>query len=150
MGSRARSRAFTTLELVIAVVIAGLLAMVAMPFFMDQIRKGRRTDAFSALAGLQQAQERWRSSNGSYAGASLLTTTPGLGLNASSSSSYYTMAITAADDTSYTASATAVTGGAQAADTRCTTLWIRMQAGNVYYGAGSPADWSDPYRCWTR
>lgn len=147
----AGTRGFTTLELVVAVVIAGILTMVAMPLFMDQVRKGRRTDAFNALAGLQQAQERWRSTNGSYAGASLLTTDPGLKLNASSGLGYYTLAIAdGADATGYTASATATSTGPQAADQRCTVMWIGMSSGNVRYGSGSPVDWADPGRCWAR
>jgi len=42
-------------------------ASMALPTFMDSIRKSRRTDAFNAIANVQQLQERWRSNRNAYA-----------------------------------------------------------------------------------
>ncbi|MBK9683398.1 MAG: prepilin-type N-terminal cleavage/methylation domain-containing protein, partial [Betaproteobacteria bacterium] len=80
---RETASGFTLVELMIAVVIVALLASIALPSFMDSIRKSRRSEAFAALAQVQQAQERWRSNGSSYA-ESLTNaangTPPGLGM----------------------------------------------------------------------
>ncbi|MBK7458565.1 MAG: prepilin-type N-terminal cleavage/methylation domain-containing protein [Betaproteobacteria bacterium] len=57
---RETASGFTLVELMIAVVIVALLASIALPSFMDSIRKSRRSEAFAALSAVQQAQERWR------------------------------------------------------------------------------------------
>ena len=61
-----RSDGFTLLELVIAMVISAIIVSVALPSFMGSIRKGRRSEAMTALTALQQEQERWRSNNQAY------------------------------------------------------------------------------------
>jgi type IV pilus assembly protein PilE len=134
----------------IAVAIIGLLAVVAGPAFMDQIRKGRRSEAFSVLAKLQQEQERWRSTNATYADGSQLAS--GLKITTPTATGYYAIAITSADAVSYVATATAVSGLSQASDSGCTLLAVRMLNGNLAYGSGSGStpDWTDPKRCWAR
>lgn len=155
MPQRRRDTGFTLIELMIAIVVIGLLAALAYPTFMGAIRKGRRSDAFAALAALQQAQERWRSSNGVYADNTQLTlatngSPPGLGIAATTASGYYGIAITAANATSYTATATATSGTSQAQDGSCTLLAVQMQGGNIGYGSGTTIDWTDTNKCWAR
>jgi type IV pilus assembly protein PilE len=150
-----RSAGFTIIELLIAIVIVGILAAVALPAFQNSVRKGRRSEAYTALGALQQAQERWRSSNGSYADNSQLSlgvnaSPAGLGQAATTPSGYYAIAITAADGASYTATATAATGTSQADDSGCTVLAVRMVGGNIGYGSGATTDWTDAARCWNR
>jgi len=149
-------RGFTLIELMIVVAIVGILLAVAYPSFMDQVRKSRRADAIGALTAVQQAQERLRSGQPAY--TTLLTAArtanpPGLSLAATSSSGYYGISINSADATSYVATASAATGTSQVADGACAVLAVRMQAGNVTYGAGATqVDWAnpDPQRCWAR
>ena len=62
-GRKAGQPGFTIVELTIALVVVGVLASIALPSFMDAIRKSRRSDAFAALSAVQQAQERWRGNN---------------------------------------------------------------------------------------
>jgi type IV pilus assembly protein PilE len=144
-----RAAGFTLIELMIALAVAAILAAIAGPAFFDQMRKSRRAEAITALAQLQQAQERWRSTNAEYAPAAQLST--GLGVPATTTpGGYYTIAITAADATSYVATATAVSGKSQASDSGCTVMAVRMQGGNVGYGSGSGPDWTDPKKCWAR
>lgn len=153
--SHRRPGGFTLIELMITVAVVGILAAIAYPSFMDSIRKSHRTDAFAALSAVQQAQERWRSNQSAYTTA--LTplpsaSSPGLGLNATSSKGYYSINIDAANATGYTVTATAASGTSQAADGNCKKLSVRMDRGNIDYGAaatGNP-DWSDPHRCWAR
>lgn len=141
---------FTLVELMIAVVIAAVLAVVAVPTFLDTMRKSRRADAFAALSVLQQAQERFRSSNAAYAANSALTS--GLGLGATTASGYYAIAIGTASATGYTATATGRDGTSQANDGNCRVLGVQMAGGNLTYGASanSTIDWADPNRCWAR
>ena len=51
------------------------------------------------------------------------------------------------------ATATAAAGTSQAGDGNCRLLRVRVDAGNIFYGAAAPAgvfDESDANRCWVR
>lgn len=155
--ARARPQhGFTLIELIVAVVVIGLLAVVALPSMLDYIRKSRRTDAFNALATVQAAQERYRSTRSAYAGSALLTAgvaddPPGLGLTNTSPSGYYSISLSGDGPTGYTATATAVSGSSQANDAGCQVMAVRMAAGNIGYGSGATSpEWTDPKRCWAR
>ncbi|MBL8287912.1 MAG: prepilin-type N-terminal cleavage/methylation domain-containing protein [Rubrivivax sp.] len=150
-------RGFTTIELMIAVVILAIVLSLAFPSYQGAMRKSRRTEAFTALSTVQQAQERHRSTNTAF--TTLLTaattaTPPGLGLVTRTPTGYYDVTIGSADATTYVATATAVTGTSQAADGACAVLAVRMDGGNVRYGSGASIDWTstntDPQRCWAR
>ena len=151
-------RGFTTIELLIAMVVLGILMAVALPTYQSSLRKGRRSEAITALTNIQQAQERHRSTNAAF--TTLITaaptaTPPGLGLPATvTPSGLYNLAVTSADATTYVATATAVSGTSQAKDTNCTVMAVRMAGGNLRFGAGASIDWSaantDPNRCWAR
>jgi len=137
---------FSLIELMVAILIAALLAAFALPSFLGSVRKGRRSEAYAALAQVQQAQERWRANNPAYASLSTLS------LPTTTSHGYYGITVTLVDDTKstvYIATATAVSETSQANDSNCTVLATRMQGGNLAYGAGASAvDWTDPNKCW--
>ena len=146
---------FSLVELMIAVAIAALLAAVALPTFLDSIRKGRRAEAFAALAQVQQAQERWRANHPSYA-ASVSNAAggdpPGLGLPSTTTpAGYYTLALSDVSATAYTATATAV--GSQANDLACAKLVVKIDGGSLtnssFDGSGTE-DTTNASRCWTR
>ena len=65
MSLRARHRGFTLIELMVVVVIATILLGIAVPSYMQQVRKSRRTDAKTALLDLAGREERFFSINGS-------------------------------------------------------------------------------------
>jgi type IV pilus assembly protein PilE len=65
MSLRGRNRGFTLIELMVVVVIATILLGIAVPSYMSQIRKSRRTDAKTALLELAGREERYLSTNGS-------------------------------------------------------------------------------------
>ena len=147
---------FTLIEMMITVAVIGILAAIALPSFLDSIRKSRRSDAFAALSSVQLAQERWRSNRNAYTTSLTPRPTddpPGLGLGTSSSKGYYSISIDAADAAGYAATATAATGTTQASDDTCQRLRLRVDRGNIFYGSAGIAgafDESATNRCWTR
>ncbi|MCW5633333.1 MAG: prepilin-type N-terminal cleavage/methylation domain-containing protein [Rubrivivax sp.] len=154
-------RGFTTIELLIAIVVLGLLMAVALPSYQSSLRKSRRAEAITALSNIQQAQERHRSTRATFASdltAAPTATPPGLGLPATvTPSGYYNLTIASPSATGYEARAAAVAGTSQANDGNCAVMAVRMAGGNLRYGAwpnvGS-IDWTpantDPNRCWAR
>ena len=143
-----RPRGFTLVELMITVVVVAILGAVALPSFLSQMRKGRRSDAVAALSLVQQAQEKWRSSNGSY---TTDLSTAGLGLPSVSSAGYYAISVTSASVTGYVALAQAVSSSSQAGDTPCVKMAVQMDGGTVRYGSGSGAattQLTDSNGCW--
>lgn len=116
-GSSAALRGFTLIEVMIVVIVVSVLAAIALPSFMQQIRASRRAEAVAQLALIQQAQERWRAHQPSYATA-LMTANPAdcdteaeritnSCLNiAAPSSGRYTYALSAVSATGYTLTAT--------------------------------------------
>ena len=155
-GARRLGAGFTLIEILIAIVIVGVLASVAFPTFIDQLRKSRRSEAFTALASMQQAQERWRSNQANYA-----TTLSQLGVTSSTTSSgYYTLSVsggTSADPvdpaTGYFVTAEGVSGTSQGNDTQCSKLSVRADRGSITYagcGSCSTFTYSSNDRCWSR
>lgn len=62
-----RAAGLTLIELMVTVAVVGVLAAVAYPAYTDQIRKGRRAEARTALMNLLQQQERYHTQNNTYA-----------------------------------------------------------------------------------
>jgi type IV pilus assembly protein PilE len=148
----AASRGFTIPELLITVVVIGVLAAIAYPSFIDSVRKGRRSEAMTALARVQQGEERFRSSNATYGDD---TNFGAWGVTVTTSSGYYTIGLGGVGANGYTATATAAGGTTQANDSNCTLIGVQMNGGNLAYGGGGGAiDWAavnpDPNRCWAR
>jgi type IV pilus assembly protein PilE len=147
---------FTLVEVMVVVAIVAILAMVALPAYNESVRKSRRSEAFAALTSVQQAQERWRGSNATYADSvtDLLGSSAGL-----TPSGYYNISVeelAEADGTfatGYIASATAVSGTSQASDGACSRLKVRMLGGTLSY-AGCPTEgtcaFTETNACWVR
>jgi len=148
-------RGFSLVELLIAVAVAVLLATLALPSFLESVRKGRRSEAFAALAQVQQAQERWRANRINYA-ASVSNASngdpPGLGLPATTGpGGYYTLALSNVGSTGYTATATAASS--QADDAKCVKLVVKMDGGsltNSSFDSAGTEDTTNANRCWSR
>jgi type IV pilus assembly protein PilE len=123
---KSRSRGITLIELVIVIIIVGLLAAIAIPGYRQFVLRSHRAEAKTALMNLASAQERFYLQNNTYATNALLATAPptGLGLSTTSENGWYSIAITGGDATSYSATATAISG--QAADTYCATFTINQ------------------------
>jgi type IV pilus assembly protein PilE len=105
---------FTLIELMIAVAIVAIVAMIAIPSYQAQLVKGRRSSAEAVLLDIAQRQQQYLLDARSYApNVATLNTTP-----PASVSNYYTITITpaAGPPPTFTASATPIAGTAQAGD----------------------------------
>ena len=138
------SSGFTFAELACVLVALALLAALALPSFVDSLRRARRSEATAALQQLQLAEERWRTDHASYTPA-----LPDLGLPALTGSGYYTIAITAADEQGFTADASAA--ATQLADAPCRVIELVQAGGRVGYASldanGRPST-ASPDPCW--
>jgi type IV pilus assembly protein PilE len=146
-----RSRGFTLIELMIAVAVVAILAAVALPSYLDSVRKGRRAEAFQAISAVQQAQERYRGNHPAYAAS--LSDLPG-SLPSTTPSGYYGISLSGTSATDYIVTAAAVSGTSQANDGPCAQLRVRVVGGNVFYesaAAGATTfDDAAGRRCWAR
>ena len=66
-GPIRRSAGFTLLELVIAMIVVGILAAIALPSYQDQTRKGRRAAAQAFLVDTASRQQQYLLDARSYA-----------------------------------------------------------------------------------
>lgn len=120
--TRSRPAGFTLIELMIVVVVLAILAAIAYPSYLEQVKKGRRADAQGALMGLANAMERHYTENASYLGAAAAgadTGAPDIYPNEApldGNTKYYDLSIEAATATTYTLAA--IPKGAQAGDGR--------------------------------
>lgn len=124
----------------IVVAIVALLAAVALPSYQSYMLKSRRADAWSLLQSGQLAQERHRLTNTTYASASTALT----GLCPTSgacTSEHYQLAVSGADATSFTLTATPRTGSPQTKDTACASIVLSLAAGVL--SRTQPACWSN-------
>jgi len=147
---KANKRGFTLIELMIALVIAGILAAVAVPSYMSSLKKGRRADAYGGILKVQQAQEKFRANCPNYA-LTLSASTPNcatqeLGLGtATTTDGYYTLSISAPTAAGHTIATgyriTATATGSQTSDTGCTSI--------TYELAGTTESKS-PDTCWSK
>ena len=133
---QAKPRGFTLIELMIVVAIVAILAMVALPSYLDTLQKGRRADAMAALLKVQLALEKYRATHTGFASLSTL------GLGTRSPDGHYQLEMSSSSSSTYRVTATPVTGGKQAGDP-CGTFAVN-QDGPDYSGSYADA------RCWNR
>jgi type IV pilus assembly protein PilE len=125
-------------ELLVTLAILAILAAVALPVYTEHVRKGRRSDAVAALSLVQQSQERWRANSASY--ADKLET---LGFNSTSSAKgYYQLSLSDVSAGGYTATASAISDKAQAADSKCAQMWVTLSSGTLNYGSTQAGCWA--------
>lgn len=132
---------FTLIELMIVVAVIGILTAIAYPAYTDSVRKARRTDAKNALLDLAGRQERFFSMNNTYTKTAANLKYAAFPADVLTSGNvYYQLTVSAADGTSY--SATATPTGAQAND-KCGTYTINQLGaqGNTGGSASSTSCW---------
>ena len=116
-----RGFGFTLLEMMVVVAVFGILATIAIPYYIGDVHKGQRADATTSLRDLANRLERYYSDNNTYA-----TATIGAGVAstdvlpaAPSKQGYYTLSFSAQSATAYVIKATRVSTGPLAGDTEC-------------------------------
>lgn len=135
-----RAAGITLIELLTAIAIAGILVAMAWPAFSDQLRKGRRVDAVTALYKVQLDQERYRAGSHRYAG-----TLSELGWGADESDSpegYYRITLEAVDDPRIAFRARAVPRHDSGQGRDLCALFVLDQSGPDLNASTDPACWS--------
>jgi type IV pilus assembly protein PilE len=127
---------FTLVETLIACTMAAVLMTLAVPAFRGHDLRAGRLDAVEALTRVQQAQEKFRSAHGLYAGdlGGLM------GTNGRSPQGRYAIAVAPSGPMSYVATATAQ--GPQARDPGCERLTLVVNEGFATLGPNAG--------CWLR
>lgn len=135
---------FTLIELMIATVVVGVLAAIALPTYGAYVERSHRAEAKSRLLEAAQWLERHRAERGGvYTGASLPS---GLRTSPPSGTVKYDLSVDVTD-TTYVVSAVPRAGTAGAAANGCGTLTI-AQDGRRTAAGDSSATIID--RCWAR
>ncbi len=143
-----RVAGFSLVEVLITLVLISILAAIAYPSYLGQLRKSRRAEAAIALHSLAQAQERFHARFRTYtsilvapdacAGAAC-----GLGQNTTLTENEYYQMSANGDATSYALAA--VAAGPQVKDTDCRTLAIN----SIGAKSGTSASGEDSTdECW--
>ncbi len=147
------------MELMIAVVVAGILAAVAYPSLTSMLARGRRADAIALMTTIVQAQERWRSNRNAYsdsfgddglkmgdAGAKITTI-----------SKYYDLSLTGAGavpsfTSGYIVTATPKAGSPQNKDKNCQVLIVSLEGSIFKYLSADlgGTDTTATANCWSR
>lgn len=136
-----KAKGFTLIEVLIAVVIVGILASIAIPSYQDSVRKSRRADAQAGLLGLAQAMERHFTSNATYTGAAVGGNNTGAPAIFSAqtpvdgNAKFYNLTIHASSSTAYTLRATPINGqvgdGIMSLDNLGRRVWDRDNDGDL-------------------
>jgi len=120
-----RSAGFTLVELMIVVLIVSILLAIAIPTYQYEVRKGRRTDAKTAVLDLAGREERYYAASNAYTiDTSLLgyTTASSTTWGLSVGSGYYQITAAAGGTgiaTSFVASVVPTAASPQLKDTPC-------------------------------
>jgi type IV pilus assembly protein PilE len=128
-------RGFTLVEAMAVLAVAGVLAAVAMPTYLNQIVRSRRVDATTALQRLQWSQERFRRDTGAYALRLDQLRNVAAGR---SEAGLYRLELHSLGPDAY--EAVAVAQAEQARDLECPTLTLRVD--------GLVSDRQPAGRCW--
>lgn len=68
-----RQRGFTLVELMVVVAVIGILASIAYPAYQQYVLRANRAEAQSIMMETAQFMERYFTTNGTYAGAAVLS-----------------------------------------------------------------------------
>jgi type IV pilus assembly protein PilE len=142
----------TAIELAIVLAIAGILAGLSVPAWRDHVLRANRGEARAALLSLATAEEKFYLQCNEYTSAldaaAATACSPGnLRFPAASERGYYAVAVTSADASGWTATATAVSTQRQFSDTRCRTFQLTSMGTKTARSVGNAANDSE---CWNR
>lgn len=121
MQLRRNMSGITLIELMIVVVVVSILAAIAFPNYQEFSARAKRNEARAALLRLATNQERFYLNNNTFTQDLTSLGFPGTP-TWTTETGYYTIQVTAADATNFTATATYLHGGNEA--TKCSTFTI--------------------------
>lgn len=139
---------FNLVELMIVIAIVGIIASVAYPSYLNQVRSTKRADCAGALTSLANAMERHYSINGSYLAAATGGANTGVpavftgNCPVDGGTANYTLTIQAATTSTY--SLNAAPAGAQTSD-KCGTLSLSNTGVKGVLSAHAGVTWQE---CW--
>lgn len=139
MQFRHTNQGFTLIELMIAVVIVGILASVALPSYQEYIRKSRRADSQAFMYEVAARQQHYLVDRRAYAtGITETLASGGLGMAIPATVSlYYTVTLATSNTASPpTFTVTAVPNASQAQE-KCQTLTLNQQGARTASGSGT-------------
>ena len=149
-----RERGITLIELMIVLMIVAILAGIAIPSYGNYVLRSNRTEARAALLALATAQEKYYLQCNTYVATLDDTkdnTCAATGVAASvkfpatSERGLYTIAVSAADAATWTATATAVSTGRQQQDTNCRTYQLTSAGAKTAKNSSNAANDAE---CW--
>ena len=138
MQLRKHMGGLTLIELMIVVIIVGILAAIAYPNYQEFTARAKRNEARAALLRLATNQERFYLNNNTFTQdltALGFGTTP----TADTETGYYRIRVTAANASNFTATASYLHGGSEAA--KCLMFTINGRGGKTSGPDGN---------CWER
>jgi len=135
-----RSQGFSLIELMIAVVIVGILAAVAIPMYSDYVTRSRRADGQATLMQVAQELERCYTQFSKYNDNSCSVVNSGV-VSETSDQGFYGISASGGNLTESTFTLTATPQNEQADDTDCAALTL------THLGEES-ATGDDPGSCW--
>ena len=135
-----RSQGFSLIELMIAVVIVGILAAIAIPMYSDYVTRSRRADGQATLMQVAQELERCYTQFSKYNDNNCSVVNSGV-VSETSDQGFYGISASGGNLTESTFTLTATPQNEQADDTDCTALTL------THLGEQS-ATGDDPGSCW--
>ena len=133
-----RSQGFSLIELMIAVVIVGILAAIAIPMYSDYVTRSRRADGQATLMQVAQELERCYTQFSKYNDNSCSVVNGGV-VSETSDQGFYVVTASKLDESAFTLTATPQ--NEQADDTDCGDL-ILTHLGEKKTSTGASDD------CW--
>jgi type IV pilus assembly protein PilE len=146
-----RQSGFTLIEMMVVVLLLSIIMALSIPGYRQYVQRANRTDATSDLLRLAAAQERFYLQNGTYATNAQLAAAPPAGLGFTGSKTkygYYNVAITVANATRFTATATADGGEKQRDDHKCEAFRINESGLREAADNGGSYSAATAEECW--
>ncbi len=119
------------IELMVVLLVVAILSVVAIPSYRGYMQRAQRTEAKDALIRLANNQERYYLQFNTYTSDVTALGFPASGVTDEGS---YILAVTAADRSGFTATATTAGSGRMVADTEC--AWFSIDEAGARAAAG--------------
>ncbi len=147
-----RAKGMTLLELVFAVAMVAVLASIALPSYRNYVLRANRTEVRAALLGLATAQEKFYLQCNTYTttlneNAATDCGTGNLRYPVTSERGYYSISVTAADESAWTAKAEPTIDSPQLDDVKC--QWFGLSSTGAK-SAKSSTNVDTTIKCWGR